>query len=109
MRDMLTTISSMILIVFCFSLLMVSEETESVPGESETAANQLPGYRSGQRPVNNFFLFKKVQSVRLKKGVLIFVTMENEGLKEHYFQIRNKNVVVVKKISRRYAAQYHPV
>jgi len=93
MRDLLATISSMIVILICLSLLMMSGETDS--GESINNANLLASYQSKQPPAPRTTLFKKVQSVTLEQRVLVFITSEKTGLKEHYFLIHDKNVVLI--------------
>lgn len=93
MRDLLTTISSMIVILFCLSVLLMSGETDSEEPLDNT--NQLASQQSNQPSTLRTTLFKKVQSVKLEHGVLMFVTFEKTGLKEHYFPIRDKNVVLV--------------
>ncbi|QDV51259.1 hypothetical protein Enr17x_33140 [Gimesia fumaroli] len=95
MRDLLTTTAAVIVILFCLALLLVSGETELEQEEVITNANQLARYQSGLTGISQSTVFRKVQSVTLKQGVLMFVTIEKEGLKEHYFSIRDKNVVLV--------------
>ncbi|WP_339734302.1 hypothetical protein [uncultured Gimesia sp.] len=95
MRDLLTTIASIIVILFCLSLLIVSGETQSKEEEVITNANQL-GLNQGSLPrVSQSTIFKKVQTVKLKQGVLMFITIGKEGLKEHFLVLRDKNVVLV--------------
>lgn len=93
MRDMLTTISSMIVILFCLSLFFVGGEVESGLEQKEDRTDQYVRNQSGRQSVNDSLIFKRVQSVKLEQGVLKFVTLENEKLKEHYFQINGKNVI----------------
>ncbi|QDT43127.1 hypothetical protein Pan241w_32250 [Gimesia alba] len=95
MRDLLTTVASIIVILFCLSLLMVSGEADLEQEEVVSNARQLASYRTEQLPVSRSTVFRKVQSVELENGVLMFTTIEKEGLKEHYFLIRDKNVVLV--------------
>lgn len=95
MRDLLATIASIIVILFCLSLLFVSEETQSEQDEAVTNANQLPLNQSGFPQVSQSTIFKRVQSVELKQGVLMFITIGKEGLKEHFLVLRDKNVVLV--------------
>ena len=95
MRELLTTVASIMVILFCLSLLIVSGEAEQEKEEVSTNTNQLASYQTEQLPVNRSTVFRKVQSVELENGVLMFTTIEKEGLKEHYFLIRDKNVVLV--------------
>lgn len=95
MRDLLTTVASIIIILFCFSLLIVNGESFSEQGQRRTNSNSLAGYRAEELPVSRSTIFRKVQSAKLENGVLMFTTIEKEGLKEHYFLIRDKNVVLV--------------
>ncbi len=95
MRDLLTTISSIIVILFCLSLLIVSGETgEADSQEAKQISTRSMSSKSEESPVPRTTLYQKVQSVKFKNGVLIFVTLDQGGLKEHYFQIRDKNVVL---------------
>ncbi|MCA9016571.1 MAG: hypothetical protein KDA77_14660 [Planctomycetaceae bacterium] len=100
MREMLTTISSIIVILFCCSVLFLGEgardylpepEAEPISSHNAKELNKVP------HPLAKTTLFHRVQSVRLHKGVLMFVTADQEGLKEHFFLIRDKNVILVKK------------
>lgn len=95
MRDLLTTIASIIVILFCLSLLIVNGEADLEQEEVVTNASQLASYQTEQLPGSRSTVFRKVQSVELENGVLMFTTIEKEGLKEHYFLIRDKNVVLV--------------
>lgn len=101
MRDMLTTISSIIVILFCLSLLIVSGETGEADGrEAKQIESRSVSSQSENTPVSKTTLYQKVQSVKFKNGVLIFVTLEQGGLKQHYFQIRDKNVVLCSNTNR---------
>lgn len=99
MKDMLTTTSSLIVILFCLSVLFLTDEapaptvTDAVmePPNPHNALNA-----STKHPLAKTTYFYRVQSVRYRKGVLIFVTSDQEGLKEHFFLIRNKNVILVR-------------
>ncbi|QDU51679.1 hypothetical protein [Gimesia panareensis] len=97
MKDMLTTTSSLIVILFCLSILFLSDNRYS---DSEVV-QELPNRHNAlsadtKHPRASTTMFRRVQSVRVKKGVLIFVTSCEEGLKEHYFLIRDKHVILVK-------------
>ncbi|WP_417385808.1 hypothetical protein [Gimesia sp.] len=96
MKDLLTTASSIIIILFCVSLLLFSEGHQSTSGDLEVLASNAET-QAGKHPHARTTMFTRVQSVKLKKGVLMFVTMCDDGLKEHYFLIRDKNVVLIKK------------
>lgn len=97
MKDLLTTASSIIIILFCISLFFLSEGNRSDSGDRELLTNDHAEYQSAKHPRAKTTLFSRVQSVKLKKGVLMFVTMGEDGLREHFFLIRDKNVVLVKK------------
>jgi len=97
LKDLLTTASSVIIILFCLSLFFLGEGTGTNPENPDLITTQSAKYRSGIHPLAKTTLFKRVQSVRLKKGVLMFVTANEEGLQEHFFLIRDKNVVLIKK------------
>lgn len=97
MKDMLTTSSSIIIILFCCSLLFLSDEAVTFQNEAEFITNRnAKDYQKTTHPLAKTTLFNRVQSVRIQKGVLMFVTSDQEGLKEHYFLIRDKNVILIK-------------
>lgn len=97
MKDMLTTTSSIIIILFCCSLLFLSDDAATSQEEPGMLTNRNASeYRKTPHPLAKTTLFKRVQSVRMQKGVLMFVTSDQEGLKEHYFLIRDKNVILIK-------------
>lgn len=93
MRDILTTVSSIIVILFCLSLLFVSEEIETDQQYKEEITNQNASYQNSQPPDNKSIVFNRVQSVELEHGILKFATFENEKFKQHFFKIRDKNVI----------------
>ncbi|WP_145230395.1 hypothetical protein [Gimesia algae] len=95
MKDLLTTASSIIIILFCISLFFLSEGNQA--GDRELLTNDHAEFQSAKHPRAKTTLFSRVQSVKLKKGVLMFVTICEDGLKEHFFLIRDKNVVLIKK------------
>ena len=96
MKDMLTTSSSIIIILFCCSLLFLSDEAVTFQNEAEFITNRnAKDYQKTTHPLAKTTLFNRVQSVRIQKGVLMFVTSDQEGLKEHYFLIHDKNVVLI--------------
>tara|TARA_R110002111_G_scaffold247140_5_gene310241 strand:+ start:53606 stop:54019 length:414 start_codon:yes stop_codon:yes gene_type:complete len=97
LKDLLTTTSSTLIILFCFSLFFLGEEPGSDREGPALISHHIKNHKSGTHPLAKTTLFQKVQSVRLKKGVLMFVTSDEEGLKEHFFLIRDKNVVLIKK------------
>lgn len=97
MKDMLTTTSSLIVILFCLSVLFLSDETHpDADGVVELPSRNNALDASTKHPLAKTTYFNRVQSVRFKKGVLIFVTSGSEGLEEHFFLIRDKNVILVK-------------
>lgn len=97
MKDMLTTFSSVIIILFCFSLFYLGDEVETNQETSAAAKDQTASFQHGQHPLAKTTVFTRVQSVKLKKGILMFVTADPDGLKEHFFLIRDKNVILAKK------------
>lgn len=97
MKDLLTTASSIIIILFCVSLLFLGETRPSESGGRELLTNDSAEFQAAKHPHASTILFSRVQSVRLKKGVLMFVSLDEDGLKEHFFLIRDKNVVLIKK------------
>ena len=96
MKDLLTTAASLIIILFCFSLLFQSEGMENVPEEAAQLAMHNSEIQSGFSPPVKSTLFNRVQSVKVRKGVLMFANLEQGKLKEHYFLIRDKNVILTK-------------
>ena len=95
MRELITMISSLIIILCCLSSFLVTEEPEASHGVPERISSLNGGTLHSQKVGEKSRLFKKVQSVEIKNGVLIFVTLQDEGgLREHYFQIRNKNIIL---------------
>ena len=97
MKDFLTSTSSIIVILFCFSLLLLDEVPGTISEEPKHVTDQSAEFKSGVYPIARTTLFTRVQSVKLQKGVLMFVSLDPDGLKEHYFLIRDKNVVLIKK------------
>ncbi|WP_339726821.1 hypothetical protein [uncultured Gimesia sp.] len=100
MKDLLTTTSSVIVILFCISILFLVDNEETALQEQDLemiSAHNGKEFLKAPHPLAKTTLFHRVQSVRLKEGVLIFVTADQDGLKEHFFVIRDKNVILVKK------------
>lgn len=97
MKDMLTTTASIVIILFCFSLLFLVEDPGASREDPALISHRIASHQSGTHPFAKTTLFQKVQSVRLEKGVLMFVTSSEEGLAEHFFLIRDKNVILIKK------------
>ncbi|WP_144984568.1 hypothetical protein [Gimesia aquarii] len=97
MKDMLTTFSSIIIILFCFSLFYVSDEAETNKEKSAALREHNARFQHGQHPLAKTKMFTRVQSVSLKKGILMFVTSDPDGLNEHFFLLRDKNVILAKK------------
>tara|TARA_R110000850_G_scaffold121676_2_gene239571 strand:+ start:20743 stop:21195 length:453 start_codon:yes stop_codon:yes gene_type:complete len=96
-KDLLTTASSIIIILFCVSLFFLSEGNRSESGGPALLNKDSAEIQAGKHPRAKTTLFSRVQSVKLKKGVLMFVSIGEDGLREHFFLIRDKNVVLVKK------------
>ncbi|MEQ8855910.1 hypothetical protein [Gimesia sp.] len=97
MKDMLTTTSSLIVILFCLSVLFLSEDPpDATPGVVELPTRHNALNAETKHPLAKTTFFHRVQSVRFKKGVLNFVTVGEEGLEDHFFLIRDKNVILVK-------------
>ncbi|QDT91777.1 hypothetical protein [Gimesia algae] len=95
MREMITTISSLIIIACCFCSFLASEEPDAGQNISGQISDLKVNSPQNEKPFSSSKLFKKVQAVELKDGVLVFVTIQEEGgLREHYFQVRNKNVIL---------------
>ncbi|MCH9653914.1 MAG: hypothetical protein K0U86_13110 [Planctomycetes bacterium] len=97
MKDLLTSTSSIIVILFCFSLLLLDEVPETVSVEPTHMTDHSAGFKSGMYPKARTTLFSRIQSVKVRNGVLMFVSLEPDGLQEHYFLIRDKNVILIKK------------
>lgn len=93
MRDLLTTVASMIVILFFLSMLLMGEERFEKRTANPSSKTRLD--QEQNKPAQQAHTFHKVQSVKLERDVLKFVTLEQEGLKEHYFLIRDKNVILV--------------
>lgn len=95
MRECITTISSLIIIACCFCSLLSSEELDVIQS-SQSQNSDFDGQVSQcEKPVSRSKLFKRVLAVNVKNEVLMFVTLEEEGgLREHYFQLRNRNVIL---------------
>lgn len=90
MKDLLSTTSSLFIILFSLSLLFLTEEPNVESGEQKkTIATQRK-----HPPENKTTTFGRVQSVTVRDGVLIFVAFEKDGLKEYYFSLRGKNVIL---------------
>ncbi|MDF1745584.1 MAG: hypothetical protein P1V19_17930 [Gimesia sp.] len=96
MKDLLTTVASIIIILFCFSLLFLCEREGAHPVKAAQLTNPNTEVLKGQAPPVKSTLFTRVQSAKVKKGVLMFVTIDHEKLQEHYFLIRDKNVILLK-------------
>ncbi|MCH9655317.1 MAG: hypothetical protein K0U86_07740 [Planctomycetes bacterium] len=96
MRDLLSMVSSAIIILFCFSLLLVSGAPGADNDEVDSNVSRAIGIESEHPVTPQTILFTKIQSVKVRKGILIFVTFENNSIKEYYFQIRDKNVIFVR-------------
>ncbi|WP_291171998.1 hypothetical protein [Gimesia sp.] len=95
MREFITTISSLIIIACCFCSFLPSEEPEANHSRQDQNTGLNGNPVQSEKPVSRSRLFKKVQAVSVENGVLMFVTIADEGgLREHYFQIRNKNVIL---------------
>lgn len=94
MKDLLTNTAAVIVILFCFSLLLVDD----VPGNSAGKAVPSVESRSREKSEATTTLFNKVQSVKVQKGVLMFETLEEDQLQEHFFLLRDKNVILIKKV-----------
>ena len=95
MREFVTTISSLIIIVCCFCSFLPSEESDVDQSRQDQFSGASGKFIQDDKPVSRSKLFKKVQAVKMKQGVLMFVTLEEEGgLREHYFQIRDRNVIL---------------
>ena len=96
MKDLLTTVASAIVIVFCVSVLFLSEEADPIEEEAEMLTHKNAAeLNQPPFPLAKTTLYHRVQSVRVVKGVLHFVTADKEGLKDHYFLLRDKNVILV--------------
>jgi len=52
--------------------------------------------QSGISPPVKSTFFIRVQSVKVQNGVLMFTNLDQGKLKEHYFLIRDKNVILTK-------------
>ncbi len=96
MRNLLSNISSLIVILFCVSILIVSEDSGPDTNEMIDDTKNIPGAQSERSMTPRTMIFKRVQSVKISKGVLIFTTFENKKFKSHYFKIRDKNVIFVR-------------
>ncbi len=96
MKDLLTTAASIIVILFCISLLFLSEGEESYSEESAPTTNQNAVVQSGFAPAAQTTLFTRVQSVKVRHGVLMFAAIEEGNVKEYYFLLRDKNVILIK-------------
>lgn len=99
MKDMLTTTSSIIVILFCVSVLFLVDNEEGYLQEQESemiSARNGEKFLKARHPLAKTTLFHRVQSVRVQQGVLKFVTADQDRLKEHYFLMRDKNVILIK-------------
>lgn len=94
MKDLLTNIAAIIVILFCFSLLLADE----VPGTDRENMVAIAESQRREKPEATTTLFNKVQSVKMQKGVLIFETLEQGQLQEHFFMMRDKNVFLIRKV-----------
>lgn len=88
MKELLTTVSSLLVILFSLSVLFLAEESETLPDAPSEQITSL----SNRPPQKKTMIFHRVQGVKVKNGILIFITLEKEGLKDHYFSLRGKNV-----------------
>ncbi|QDU50792.1 hypothetical protein [Gimesia panareensis] len=88
MKELLTTVSSLLVILFSLSVLFLAEESETIPDAPSEQITSL----SSRPPQKKTVIFNRVQGVKVKHGILIFITLEKEGLKDHYFSLRGKNV-----------------
>ena len=99
MKDLLTTTSSVIVVLFCCSVLFLEEDRGTSSQEQEfdsiTSRNG-EEFLKAPHPLAKTTLFHRVQSVRLENGILKFVTLDQDRIKEHYFVVRDKNVILVK-------------
>lgn len=96
MKDLLTTAASVIVILFCISILFLSEGEESYSEESAPTIKPNTVVQSGYAPPAQTTLFTRVQSVKVRQGVLMFAAIEEGNLKEYYFLLRDKNVILIK-------------
>ncbi len=94
MKDLLTNIAAIIVILFCFSLLLADE----IPGTDTEKRVTSAEFQGREKPEATTTLFNKVQSVKVQKGVLIFETLEQGQLQEHFFMMRDKNVFLIRKV-----------
>ncbi|QDT88582.1 hypothetical protein [Gimesia algae] len=92
MKDYLSTISSIFVILFSLSVLFLADGPDVQSGEQKQTLtaplNQIPQKKT--------MLFNKIQGVRVRDGVLIFVTLGRDGLKDHYYSLRGKHVILCK-------------
>jgi hypothetical protein len=88
MRDTLTTVSSLLVILFGLSVLFLAEDTTAEREGKSVPISDL----ANSPPPPETVLFDRVQGARIKNGVLVFVTREQAGLKDHYFPLRGKNI-----------------
>ncbi len=87
MRELITTASSLIIILCCLCSFLVTEEPEASHDVPERISNLNGELLQSEKVGVKTILFKKVQSVKIKNGVLIFVTLQDEGgLREHIFK-----------------------
>lgn len=100
MKEILTMISSLLVILFSLSVLFLADDTSAEPESSSVTIPDL----ASRPPQTETVLFKRVMGVRVHQGVLIFVTREQEGLKDHYFPLRGKNVFLCRPTSSRLPA-----
>ncbi|WP_417377798.1 hypothetical protein [Gimesia sp.] len=95
MREFITTVSSLIIIACCFCSFLTPEEPVVGQSNPEQSTNLKMNCIQSEKLVSRSKLFKKVQSVEMKEGVLMFITLQEKGgLREHYFQMRGKNVIL---------------
>ena len=90
MKDLLTTISSIFVILFSLSVLFLAEPTDAKTGVATEQEHDISDQPLGKPSL----LFTRVQGAKIKNGVLIFMTLEEDGLKDHYFPLRGRNVVL---------------
>lgn len=97
MKDMLTTTSSIIVILFCLTALFLSDEAEPALNHPGMITKPESSMNSTKYPLAKTTYFHHVLSVSVQKGVLQFVTQGKTGRMEHFFLIRDKNVILIKK------------
>lgn len=96
MKDFLTTLSSIVVILFGLSVLFLTDKTDAEPVKQSQTVKQTEAIPelSNTAPQKRKMIFLKVQGVNVKNGVLHFVTLESYGLKDHFISLRGKNVIL---------------